>query len=327
MKIGLVMLKYFITVVLLFITTLDVYACTADFTNCMDPGSTAFVLTNQPSARTSTLDGASIQNEVPVIISRVQTGFYNVQLGQIASRGGNVQITAYDKNAHCQAVSWRRGIVNVKCFSPEAKPFDSRFLLLFKKDVWDKNLTLDYRHASDPKYASKSHYVAWGKEKSVPVSRRGTGSYFITFYTSTPKQASVQVTALGVDPAYCNVMDWSDRGISVQCFSIKDHQPIDSGFTMLLGSGDSVWLNNQKTPNPDNEVNIVRQSPGLYFVHLDDSILRTGGNAQVTAYGSDAHCNIKEMSSEGVLVSCFRGLEPSDSRFSLLYERRVHQTY
>jgi hypothetical protein len=319
MKIVLVMLKYFITVGSLFITALDAYACTSDFTNCMEFGSTAFVLTNEPSARTSVLDGASIQNEVPVIISRVQTGSYNVQLGKIVSVGGNVQVTAYDKNAHCQVVSWRGGIVNVECFSPEAKLVDSRFSLMFKKDVWDKNLTLDYRHASDPTYASKAHRVAWGREKSVSVTREGTGSYFISFYTQKPKQDSVQVTALGVDPAYCNVMNWSGRGISVQCFSIKDHRPIDSGFTMLLGSGDGVWLNNQLSPNPDNEVNIVRQSPGLYFVDLNDSNIRIGGNVQVTAYGSDAHCNLKEVSSEGVLISCFRGLEPSDSQFSLLY--------
>ncbi len=323
------------------IGAVDAYSCTADFENCMSFGITAFVLTDQPGVHKATLDGAGIQNEIPVIVSRDKTGFYHVQLGKVAARGGNVQITAFDKNAYCQIVSWSGGVVNVKCYGPDAQPIDSRFSLLFKKDVWDKNITLDYRLASDPGYALKAQSVAWGREGSARIVRKGVGSFFASYRTKHPRRASLQVTALGADPAYCNVMDWSDRGISVQCFSIKDHQPINSGFTLLhtdWSSDDVVWQNNPAdkeymfvgnpdSSNPHDGVIIVRQSPGMFHVGLGEPALRDGGNVQVTAYGSDAHCSIKEIDSEGVLVSCFRGTEPADSRFSLLYDRRTHQIY
>lgn len=310
---------------------MDSFACTMMGDNCVSTrGRTAYVWANNPAAREYTPQPAYTRNDGPVTIRRVRAGFYNIALETIADNGGNAQVTAYGDAAHCQVASWRRGIVNVACFGPDARPRDARFSLLFIKDgpqayVW----------ANDPiaaNYEPSPVYTHWDPAGSRPlITRTGIGAYRVR-PGGLGNGGNVQVSAYGGNPAYCNVVRWGGNGVEVQCYSLSDSRPVDSQFTLLFSNASPgiafAWGDNpsqaEYTANaryawPDTGIKVMRESAGVYRVRLGETVRRGGGNVQVTTYASEARCNVRQWSGDDVTIACYHRSEPRDTRFSLLY--------
>lgn len=325
---GSVIPSLVVAILLIFAGT-DIFACNMQLENCMPgPGRMAFVWANNPQATHYTPDETYTQNDAPVTISRLRTGVYQVMLGEIEANDGNVQISTVGDNTHCQVSDWQHGNVNVACFGVDARPVDSRFLLLYLQGG-PQSYVLAYRK-NGKSYRPLGKTAHWDRAVQAPlISRSEVGTYRVLLHSSG---GNAQVTAYGDQPAYCNVMRWSKRQVDVKCFDLKNHQPTDTQFTLLV-SGPSLrgtyFLANMPSkpeyvPDPrysfaQDDIKVMRQSPGRYRVLLQDPVLREGGNLQVTAYGGDARCMINEWQGENILVTCYHGSEAVNSQFSLLF--------
>jgi hypothetical protein len=328
-----------LSAVLLVLIPGEGFTCTEQFTNCMempDPSETAYILTGQQPVDTYAVGEDRIQNDTAVMFNRVKKGFYNVHLGEIASPGSNVQVSAYAENAYCQLASWRRGVVSVSCVGADTEPINSRFSLLVKKNGRNHYLTHNHNKASDPVNIPRWNTVNWPDQKRAPqITRLDTGSYLLHHSIDERVGMSVQLTAVSMRPAYCNVMGFSSRNLAIQCFSVKDQRPIDSGFTLLIEPESryalTAWQKaplskeyagtetlEQPTHLRESTMKIEWQSTGLYFVTVGEENLKRGGNVQVTAYQSDAYCSVREWTQSNLIVACYRGSRLFDSGFSLL---------
>lgn len=322
---------WFIATLLLF-CTVDIYACNAQGQNCMpSPLRIAYVWANDPLARDYLPAIAYSRNDGPIAIHRVRKGFYNVTLGAIAAYGGHAQVTAYGGNAHCQAASWRRGIVNIACYGPDGTPIDTRYSLLFHNGSGQDYLLADNPTSSN--YEPAVIFANRGRTAAHPhIARTGPGAYRVNLDGAANRGGNIQITAYGDEAVYCNVRRWRDRDVEVRCFAIASRKPTDARFTLLFTRDTTdatyVWADkpdlsryraDTRFTNSKRDIVITRKSTGLYAIRLGEPVRRGGGNAQVTAYGSDAHCTLPSWSRDSVLVACFRGNEPQDTRFSLLF--------
>ena len=178
------------------------------------------------------------------------------------------------------------------------------------------------------------------------VTRLSLGRYEVDLPATAAPGGNAQVTAQGVASNHCKVESWSalstTQRVFVRCYTAAGAL-VDSGFDVSYQNNEDLatgskpaaylWADQMSaasyTPHltyswnsGGNNNTITRTGVGAYNVTLGG--VASGGNAQVTAYGSDAkRCKAASISasrvSTVVAVRCFNGAAAADSRFTLSY--------
>jgi Tol biopolymer transport system component len=193
---------------------------------------------------------------------------YSVRLPGLTSSTGNVQVTPYGAEpARCVAASWQAAdaaeAAEVRCFSLDGQPRDSRFTMSFadQSSLVGRSRRFGYALANDPaspSYAAPmQHSYNWvGLSDSVapagpcaeiycnpvgdPINilRQATGRYQVTFphLAALPDSAQLfQVTPTGTAPASCNATRTTRSGedavVAVACFNPQG-RPADAPFSI-----------------------------------------------------------------------------------------------
>lgn len=182
---------------------------------------------------------------------------------------------------------------------------------------------------------------------AVTIRRNGVGDYTVRFEGLEDFGAgggNVQVTANSATPARCKVATWLGEEIAVRCFDPFEY-PMDTQFYVLVTRASEAtsdlayaWADlpatASYTANPiyahnpgGGDVTIERSGAGTYTVTFA-GFGPTGldsGNVIVTAQGTGSeHCKLDEWGPDTVYVRCFDSDgEPVDSRFTVLYTKRV----
>jgi hypothetical protein len=278
-----------------------------------DPSLYVVTDSNTAATQTPTIHGPGHQHlEFSTFtVRRVGTGRYRLDVTNFSGdsgNGGNVQVTAVgntSSNRHCKVESWGNSsstqMIDVRCFSTQGNPQDSRFALSFVR----RGSRRGYVWANNPSSASYvpdrffSHNSAGGVNT---ISRSGPGVYSVTLPGLAGNGGNVQVTAYGVPSDYCKVSSWggSPLRVGVRCFNAAG-TPVDTRFSAIFEEspidfpGAFAWadqpLNPFYTPSlayqqnvRGGPVTIQRTATGTYWVRFPGGI--KPGVPLVTAYGS-----------------------------------------
>jgi hypothetical protein len=151
----------------------------------------------------------------------------------------------------------------------------------------------------------------------------------------------VQVNAVGTNNTYCNVYNWGTSGspnlfVDVRCYT-RTGAPADTKFIVLFllpsehlayAWGDKPTISSYSplaaySSNPAlGAITIARVAAGVYDVAWAgaDSEIIDEGNAQATAYGSNAQCRVTSSYASFARVLCFAPSgTPMDTRFTVLF--------
>ena len=237
--------------------------------------------------------------------------------------------------------------VEVRCFKASTgAAANGNFSLTVTRSYYD--VAFAYAHLETGTNYAPSSQGSWNPAGTSTVVRTGVGQYRVTFNnlgtlipTGLPGHA--QVNAVGTSNSYCNVFNaqvligTTNVAVDVRCFSPVTGAPIDRRFTVLyVVPADHVayaWADKPTTAsysplpyfssNPSGgPITITRSGVGSYRVEWTyaDSHILEEGNAQVTAYGSNALCRIITAYGSVAEVKCVSPAgTPADTRFSVLY--------
>jgi microsomal dipeptidase-like Zn-dependent dipeptidase len=176
-----------------------------------------------------------------IAIRRRGVGRYNVLLGaSIAGVGGHVQVSAYGPDPRqCRVAGWIAGLADIRCTDASGRPADSAFsILALNLDTDDRRFV--YAWGNDPatvNYTPDRRYVHTPEVDSpVRITRRGTGRYQVPLGARINQ---VQISAYGVDAAYCNPVSWSMSSVNVACFE-PGGAPANARFTVLAVNRDGA---------------------------------------------------------------------------------------
>jgi hypothetical protein len=294
-------------------------------------------------------------------ISRSGAGTYAVRfsgLGGGASAGGNVLVTSYGGGSEiCKVVNWNSAgadfTVNVRCFTAAGAAVDTMYTV---RVAWNNSAShserISYAWADNPASASYTPSTmyslnAWGG--AINISRSGVGTYavrFSGFGGGASAGGSVLVTPYGSGTETCKVASWdsseADFTVNVRCFTAAG-AAVDTMYTVLAARGNSAsvnhmcgyaWADNPAsasyTPSAmysflslTGATSISRSGVGTYAVRfLGLGGGSSGGNVQVTAYGSDAAtCKVASWGFAPTdfiaNVRCFKSGVPVDARYSI----------
>lgn len=170
--------------------------------------------------------------------------------------------------------------------------------------------------------------------RRVVVFRNWEGAYTARFPGLNFGRGSVQVEAID-STARCGVTRWFGELIGVQCFDQRGRN-VDTRFTAVYTDDQTVawvWASDDQNPelydanvrysnNPGlgGPVSVDRNYAGRYTVRFPGQDL-TNSNFQVSAYQSNAHCRVSNLSGPFLGVECFgpNGQEV-DSKFTAIQQ-------
>lgn len=205
-----------------------------------------------------------------------------------------------------------------------------------------------YVWANEPASASYTPNASYSFNSSgggISISRSGVGTYAVRFSGLGGAGGNVLVTSYGNGSETCKVVNWgaspADLVANVRCFAAAG-TAADSMYTVRVvwnsptpGKNGYAWADNPSiasyTPNAaysynsaGGPVSIVRTGVGIYTVKFSGlGGSGSGGNVQVTAYGSDAAtCKVANWgfapTDFTVNVRCFQsGGSPIDTRYTI----------
>jgi len=280
-----------------------------------------------------------------VKISNLDVGRYEVRFGQMATAGGNVQVTAYGSGARrCKVESWDPSgadeRVLVRCFTPDGSPVNTNFTVSFQARTGLLGSFGGYVWADQPStasYAPNSDYQWNSAGGAITAQRSSTGSYNVSFPNQNISGGTVEVTAYGTGSEYCKVVDWGSFSVDVACFDASG-APVDAQFSLVFaagipngtGSAYYAWADQPSassyTPFTTYQqgilggvgtigtpATITRSDTGSYsvtFPQMGSGI--ASSNVQITAYGSGSeYCDSAGWSdnnsdgSASASVACF----------------------
>jgi D-arabinono-1,4-lactone oxidase len=295
-------------------------------------------------------------------ISRLATGQYQVDLPWLATSGGMVHAVAYGGNHYCKVVKWSpfesKQRIRVNCFSPDGRPIDGQFILLFYKEsrgaTW-ANAYLWANQASAESYTPDTAYQWNSKGGLNTVRRLNVGHYQVTLPGINVLGGTVLATAYGPGTERCKVGGWglsgNDTVVTVYCFDPSGN-PVDTRFTLSFMTdvglgirvsedqhyGAYIWADQpiaaSYIPNRTYQLNttgnsinqITRSSTGLYTVNFPRLKSFKSTAALSVAYGSGSeYCAVQSWVDDGrggtnVVIRCFnRSGNPTDTRFTVIY--------
>jgi serine protease len=257
-------------------------------------------------------------------VCRTDVGSYVVHFADLASSGGNAQVTAYSSAAaNCKVGYWvpsgTEELVGVYCFSFTGEAQDSYFTSSFTAGGGSGN-TIAFAWANNPtaaSYTPSSTYQYNNRGGPATITRTGTGAYTVSFPDDIGPAAAggVKVTAYGSSDGVCKVVGWGPIGsaeqVFVQCYTSAGAAS-DEFFSVVYVNGQNILGNNlmadayawanqpsaasytpalsyqrSTTIASSGTITISRAAAGSYDVFLpyqDEGL--DGGHVAVTAYGS-----------------------------------------
>lgn len=201
------------------------------------------------------------------VIQHQGLGVYRVEMPNIGGAGGNVQVTSFGEgNERCKITSWVSVsgtiYINVRCDTPQGNPVNTRFTATYVRNSqgWMDNGA--YVYATQPTTASYPADPVYSYNMVLnpnSITRSGTGSYTVqmnNLVISTVDKGNPLVTAVGDNPAYCNITGWGLWGthmrVNVLCHTLNG-APADSKFSLSFSGyrvyapnnwGAFAWANN-----------------------------------------------------------------------------------
>ena len=182
-----------------------------------------------------------------------------------------------------------------------------------------------YVWANDSTSASYTPSTGYSYNSSgggITITRSGTGSYAVTFANLAVSSGDIQVSAYS-SAAHCNVTSWGGSTVYVACY---DHSgaAVDSMYTVAVVLNDVTsvasyaayaWANDSTsasyTPSGGYSYNsaggaitATRSGTGSYAMTFGGLSLGSG-DVQVSAYNSNASCNIGSWGGSTVYVRCW----------------------
>ena len=174
-------------------------------------------------------------------------------------------------------------------------------------------------------YAPNPNYT-YNAGFPVEITRISAGRYRVSFTGRVANLwGTVQVTAYGINPGYCNVLRWSNGNVDVGCFD-GSGRPADRRFSILAAQEREAgarlayaWLSNATLPSYIAPIDtrygtgsfaVRRNSTGSYSVSLG-GIVGLEAAVLATGYGGDVACNVESWSFGTANLSCFRPFDPA----------------
>jgi hypothetical protein len=295
-------------------------------------------------------------------ISRSGAGTYAVRfagLGGGASAGGNVLVTSYGGGSeNCKVANWLSGgadfTANVRCFTAAGVAIDTMYTV---RVTWYNSPSpgrrISYAWADNPASASYTPSTMYSFNSiggAINISRSGVGTYAVRFSDFGSGQGAiggnVLVTAYGGGTETCKAASWDNSGadyiVNVRCFTAAG-AAVDTMYTVQAAWGHSssfnplsgyAWADSSASASytPSTmfsfnsaalPVSATRSGVGAYAVRFSGlGGGSSGGNVQVTAYGSDAAtCKVGSWNFAPTdfipNVRCFKSGVPVDTRYSI----------
>ncbi|MDG4766665.1 hypothetical protein O7632_21570 [Solwaraspora sp. WMMD406] len=158
------------------------------------------------------------------VVTQLGTGFYEVRLNGLGTAllDGNLQATAEHPNLprRCKIARWisSGGIVYayVFCFDPAGAMADSFFNLTYhrQRPIFGAVPPTQFAYLWSPALGAPSDFNSAGGVNTIMVS--GVGQYLVTLPLVGFRMTTVQVTAFGTTPDYCNLQaPWALSGSTV----------------------------------------------------------------------------------------------------------------
>jgi hypothetical protein len=229
-------------------------------------GRIAYLFANDPTAASYTPSGANHNvSGVPNTVTKLGTGRWEVDLPNMGTAGGTVQLTADTVAAACRAVSWTQVVsatstgmrpdgnlpgneaVDVTCRDFNGNPVDAYWWMVFadgvslQGDMMYGTPTGAYLWANQPTAASYHpsaayRYTSAGPNHVPTISRKGTGSYLVTL-PGMPKGGAAFITPTGNGKSACALSsirtNAAPQQLGVHCWR-PDGTPVDSPFTLAF---------------------------------------------------------------------------------------------
>ncbi|MFV2012737.1 MULTISPECIES: hypothetical protein [Micromonosporaceae] len=177
----------------------------------LPPGSDAFgyVRANPVGAMLSSYNSMGAGNTV----TQLGTGFYEVKLNGLGTAllDGNLQATAEHPFGprRCKIAQWSPSggaiLAYVFCFDPAGSFIDSYFNLTYHRErpIFGSVPPTRFAYLLSSPFGGSTNFNSAGGANSIAVS--GVGQYLVTLPSVGVPASTVQVTALGTSPDYCNL--------------------------------------------------------------------------------------------------------------------------
>ncbi|MFY1632698.1 hypothetical protein ACN27F_05300 [Solwaraspora sp. WMMB335] len=158
------------------------------------------------------------------VVTQLGVGFYQVQLNLLGNPvvDGNLQVTAEHPNSprRCKVARWTSTggsiLAYVFCFDPGGAMADSFFNLTYhrQRPVFGAVPPVNFAYLWTPALGGPTDFNSAGGVNSVMVS--GVGQYLVIMPMVGFRMTTVQVTAFGTTPDYCNLQaPWALSGSTV----------------------------------------------------------------------------------------------------------------
>lgn len=295
--------------------------------------------------------------EGDIEVTRTSAGNYSVRfqgLGDAGNPGGTVQVTSYGSDPRrCAVTQWISAADDltaaVRCTDVTGAATDSIFnIAVVPADAAPNSIGFAWADQPGTGSYSPNELYRHNPGGTITALRTGVGSYGITFNGINPGGAGghILVTSYGGSGNYCKVNNPSYLAgnilSKINCYNAAG-LPTDSQYDVLvtpsparlqlapysfawvddISSATSVanptWSYNEAGP----DVQVRRQGVGRFQVLFPDLARSqtTGGHVQVTAYGSDAHCQVVNWGGVSDFDANVRCYDPAgalaDSRFTI----------
>jgi hypothetical protein len=283
-------------------------------------------------------------------ITRSGTGVYNVVftgLGPLGENAGHVQVSAYGSApARCKLESWGADNAQVRCLNLAGSATDSRFTLLFIKQEAERE-DIAYGWLDDGTITNRilSGTYSTSPGGSIFSERIATGDYELEFTHLDGfgvNLGTVQVTAHGMDDAWCKVAFWSGQDANVRCFdaagmaadaefTIFFHKTARTPFNQEYAFGLAHAETSASYPGLDTTsynasgggVSFSRSGVGTYRASWPGmpGVGSDGGAVLVSQFGDDpGYCKTAGWTDGEADVRCFDGSgSPADREYNALF--------
>jgi len=163
-------------------------------------------------------------------VTRSGVGSYSAFLPSLTLKGGQVQVTAHNTNAHCYVGKWNSNklgtTVNIQCSDASGVPTDYKYQLAYSIETTLGAVTKTpgiYALASNDtksKYDANPTYAYNGLTTGdLVIKRTMSGEYSVTIPGSPSFNSSlVLVTGYNTGAGYCGIRSWSNTTAFVDCF-------------------------------------------------------------------------------------------------------------
>ncbi|MBV1910683.1 MAG: DUF5011 domain-containing protein [Kangiellaceae bacterium] len=273
-----------------------------------------------------------------IVAERIVTGSYSMQFVGLDFSSINAQVSAYNNSANCRLTFWEDETVYVTCVDGSGTNVDSPYTVSISRSQQASAVeTIAYLWADRPSnedYTPGAEYSYNASGGEITISREVTGSYDITLADLELNSGNIQVTGYSSN-AVCNIGSWGSELVRVNCYD-SDENLVDSRFTLNITDEITdtpnitayAWADDASadsyTPDPSYSYNVTgeaitatRSATGDYSIEFTGLDL-SSGNVQVTAYNSQAKCNVELWLNSSVSISCFDSSgAPVDSQYTV----------